>query len=76
MKWCGPNGIQVEAIVLNRRPLLKVTQHVNGRRYLLGYCATTSAVSKHVDLADLCEVYPFPRVSASASRPRGAHTQT
>lgn len=58
--WRGPGGISVEVIRLETRPLLKVTQTVNGRRYLLGYYATIADVTKHVDLADLCEVIRFP----------------
>jgi hypothetical protein len=59
--WHGPNGITVEPIILNDRPRLRVTQTVNGRRYLLGYCANVRQVAKHVDLADLVEVIPLRR---------------
>jgi hypothetical protein len=58
--WHGPDGILVEVIVLDARPVLKVTQLVNGRAYLLGYCRTIVDVAEHVDLADLVEVIPFP----------------
>ena len=47
--------------MLQTRPLLKVTQIVNQRRYLLGYCRTIRDVEQHVDLADLVEVIAFPR---------------
>ncbi|MFI7643758.1 hypothetical protein [Nonomuraea sp. NPDC049400] len=59
-QWSGPNGITVEVIQLNTRPLFKVTQTINGRRYLLGYYATIADLTRHVDLADLCEVISFP----------------
>lgn len=59
-QWSGPKGIVVEVIRLDARPLFKVTQTVRGHRYLLGYCATIAEVTKHVDLADLCEVIDFP----------------
>jgi hypothetical protein len=57
--WRGPDGIQIEAIILNRRPLLRVTQTVNGRRYTLGYCTRPAEVAMYVDLADLVEVIPI-----------------
>ncbi|WP_165969580.1 hypothetical protein [Nonomuraea terrae] len=47
-------------ITLNDRQRFKVTQKTNGRRYLLGYCATIAQVTRHVDLADLVEVVDFP----------------
>ncbi|GAB2918874.1 hypothetical protein ACFMQL_20660 [Nonomuraea fastidiosa] len=58
--WSGPGGITVEVIQLDSRALMKVTQTVNGRKYLLGYCATIAELTKHVDLADLVEVVAFP----------------
>jgi hypothetical protein len=66
--WRGPDGIKVEVIVLQTSSRLKVTQRVNGRTYLLGYCRTIRDVERHVDLADLVEVIAFPRVPGSASR--------
>lgn len=65
--WRGTGGIEVEVIVLNDRSCLRVTQIVNGRRYHETYCSLDQ-LAQYVDLADLCEVLPFPRVSASASR--------
>ncbi|SEL46104.1 hypothetical protein [Nonomuraea pusilla] len=59
--WYGPDGIVVEVIVLDRRPRLRVTQLVNGRRYLVAYCTRVADVARHVDLADLVEILPFPR---------------
>jgi len=63
--WYGPDGIRVEAIILDQRPRLRVTQIVNGRSYLLGYCATVRQVAAHVDLADLVEVIPLRRRSVA-----------
>ncbi|MEU4576590.1 transposase [Nonomuraea sp. NPDC023979] len=57
--WRGPDGILIEPIVLEQRPCLRVTQDVNGRRYLLGYCTSVKQVARHVDLADLVEVIPL-----------------
>ncbi|MGA4989844.1 hypothetical protein [Nonomuraea bangladeshensis] len=58
--WHGPDGILVEVITLNQRQRFKVSQYVNGRRYLLGYYGSIGAIVRHVDLADLVEVYDFP----------------
>lgn len=57
--WRGPDGIQVEVIVLGTRPCLRVSQVVNGRRFHIGYWSL-GELAKHVDLADLVEVIPFP----------------
>ncbi|MGN9846142.1 transposase [Nonomuraea sp. H19] len=59
--WHGPDGIRVEVIILNDRPRLRVTQRVNGRRYLVADCSRAPEVAAYVDLADLCEVIDFPR---------------
>ncbi|WP_336209155.1 hypothetical protein [Nonomuraea sp. LPB2021202275-12-8] len=54
--WRGPNGIVVEAIMLDDRPLLRVSHLVNGRTYLQGYCASVDELGQHgVDLAQLVE---------------------
>jgi hypothetical protein len=58
--WRGPDDIQVEVIILGRRPLLRVTQTVNGRRYRLGDCTRPHEVALYVDLADLVEVIALP----------------
>ncbi|MEU7831420.1 transposase [Nonomuraea sp. NPDC049129] len=58
--WRGPGGIEVEAIVLDRTPLYKITQKVNNRRYFVADCRTVHDVEKHVDLADLVEVIYLP----------------
>ncbi|HUR74468.1 MAG TPA: hypothetical protein VMZ00_09330 [Sporichthya sp.] len=57
--WRGPDGILVEPIVLDRRPCLRVSQVVRGRRYHLAYC-NLAQLAQYVDLADLCEVIAFP----------------
>jgi len=59
-RWRGPNGIQVEVIMLDSGPMLKITQTVNGHRYINGYARTIADLTKHVDLADLVEVVDFP----------------
>ncbi|MEU8151815.1 transposase [Nonomuraea sp. NPDC048901] len=58
--WRGPGGIEVEAIVLDRTPLYKITQKVNNRRYFVADCRTVRDVEQHVDLADLVEVIQLP----------------
>lgn len=55
-RWVGTDGWEVEGIVLDGRPLLRV-QHLG---YLVAYCRTVSEVAQHVDLADLVEVVPLP----------------
>ena len=65
--WRGTDGIEVEVIVLNERPCLRVTQVVNGRRFHEVDCGLAE-LGRYVDLADLCEVVAFPRTPASASR--------
>jgi hypothetical protein len=58
--WVGPGGLEVEAIVLHRRALLRVSQTYDYGRVLIAYCATPDEVAQHVALADLCEVIPLP----------------
>jgi hypothetical protein len=54
--WRGPNGILVEAIMLDDRPTLRVSHLVNGHAYLQGYCASVADLGRHgVDLAQLVE---------------------
>lgn len=57
--WHGPDGIQVEVIVLDQRPCYRITQTAGGRRYLLAYARRVAEVARHVDLADLTEVIPM-----------------
>ncbi|MBF8188703.1 hypothetical protein ITP53_23820 [Nonomuraea sp. K274] len=55
-QWRAPDGILVEAIILDDRPLLRVSHRVNGRTYLRGYCATVAELVDHgIDLAELVE---------------------
>jgi hypothetical protein len=66
--WRGPRGITVEIIVLNGYQRFKVCQHVNGRKYLLGYYRDLAGVLRHVkDFADLVEVIDFPSERQAAS---------
>ncbi|MGW4425186.1 hypothetical protein [Streptosporangium sp. NPDC004631] len=51
--WQGPDGIEVEAIVLHDLPCLRVTRRVGDRRVLLAYCMDVREVGEHVDLAEL-----------------------
>ncbi|MFI7691816.1 hypothetical protein ACIBQ6_22295 [Nonomuraea sp. NPDC049655] len=66
-RWHGPNGIEVEVIVLNVAPLYKVSQTVNGRRYHVAYAATIERLAEHVDLADLVEIYDFPAIDQASA---------
>lgn len=59
-RWHGPRGIEVEVILRDTGPMIRIRQTVNGRKYLVGYCATIAQVTQHVDLADLVEVIDFP----------------
>lgn len=67
--WRGPDGIEIEAIILNDRPRLRVTQTVHGRRYWLADCARIHEIAVYVDLADLCEVIAFPRLDVPSGLP-------
>jgi hypothetical protein len=59
-QWHGPGGILVEAIILDDRPLLRVSHRVNGRTYLRGYCRNVAELGEHgVDLAELVEDTPL-----------------
>lgn len=73
--WHGPDGIEVEVIVLNQSPLLKITQVVNGRRYFLSYSATIDGLRQWVDLADLVEVTPL-HPHRRRTKPTPRHTTT
>lgn len=66
--WHGPHGILVEVITLGPRQRIKVTQTVNGRRYLLGYYGTIAQIVHHVDLADLVEVIDLPAFASRKAR--------
>jgi hypothetical protein len=51
--WQGPGGIEVEAVVFDDRPCLRVTRSISGERVLVAYCSDVREVDKLVDLAEL-----------------------
>ncbi|MBB4943868.1 hypothetical protein FHR32_008269 [Streptosporangium album] len=51
--WEGPDGIEVEAIMLNDLPFLRVTQRIGGQRVVLAYCMDVRDVGRLVDLGEL-----------------------
>ncbi|WP_326822118.1 hypothetical protein OHA77_03415 [Streptosporangium sp. NBC_01639] len=51
--WEGPDGIEVEAIMLSDLPFLRVTQRIGGQRVVLAYCMDVRDVGRLVDLAEL-----------------------
>ncbi|MFJ2033810.1 hypothetical protein [Streptosporangium sp. NPDC087985] len=51
--WQGPDGIEVEAIMLNDLPCLRVTQRIGGHRIVLAYCTDVREVGRLVDLGEL-----------------------
>jgi hypothetical protein len=55
----GLHGFEVEAINLNGRQCLRVSQRVGDRCYLIAYVRTAAEVASHLDLADLVEVTEF-----------------
>ncbi|WP_405140677.1 transposase [Sphaerisporangium sp. NBC_01403] len=55
-RFVGTNGIEVERIVLNGRPRLRVSWADGRNRHVIAYCKTVSELREHVDLADLVEV--------------------
>ncbi|GAA3172354.1 transposase [Nonomuraea roseoviolacea] len=72
-RWYGPNGIEVERILLDRghgaRQVLRVTQRGPIRDIVLAYAETVDEVGKLVPLADLVEVYQLPGRRESANVP-------
>ncbi|GIH73620.1 hypothetical protein [Planobispora longispora] len=54
--WRGPDGIEVEAIMRDDQPCLRVTRTVGHERVLIAYCADVREVNRYVDLADLVPV--------------------
>ncbi|GAA5077613.1 aspartyl/asparaginyl beta-hydroxylase (cupin superfamily) [Thermocatellispora tengchongensis] len=62
--WRGAGGIEVEAIVLGAREVLRVCRWYGERRYLVAYCRDVEELARHVDLATLVEVIPFRRPHA------------
>jgi hypothetical protein len=63
--WHGPDGIQVEVIVLGQRTCLRVSKTIRGRRYHQAYCSLDQ-LPRYVDLADLVEVIKLPVGRAGA----------
>ncbi|MEV1245071.1 transposase [Nonomuraea sp. NPDC049750] len=59
--WRGPRGIRIEAIILDRRPTLRITQTIGRRQYLIAYCRTVREVGEYVQLHELVEVIPLPQ---------------
>ncbi|MFF4776826.1 transposase [Microtetraspora fusca] len=59
-RWVGTDGYEVEHILLDRRPVLRVSRTVSGVRFLVAYCGSVAEVRGHVDLATLVEVVDFP----------------
>ncbi|MBF8186040.1 transposase [Nonomuraea sp. K274] len=55
-RWVGLDGYEVVGVVCAGRQVLRVRRH--GR--MVADCTTVAEVARHVDLADLCEVIPFP----------------
>jgi hypothetical protein len=58
--WRGPRGIEVEIIILDRSPRLRVSQVLGGQRWHIANCKSVSELAQHVDLADLVEVHTLP----------------
>ncbi|GAA0932929.1 hypothetical protein [Nonomuraea longicatena] len=57
--WRTPDGVQVEAIVLDDRPVLRISRQVGDQTYLYGYCASVDDLAEHgIDLAQLTEPRP------------------
>jgi hypothetical protein len=63
-RWLSPNGIEVEHIIREGRPCLRVSHRVNGRLYWVADCWSPAEVSVHVDLAELVEVVELAAVRA------------
>jgi hypothetical protein len=55
-RWLSPNGIEVEHIIREGRPCLRVSHRVNGTLYHVADCWSPAQVAMHVDLASLVEV--------------------
>lgn len=65
--WRGPDGIQIEPILLDRgrgpRQVLRVVQHGPYGDTVLAYATSIRQIAEWVDLADLVEVVPLPVLS-------------
>ncbi|WP_157253094.1 hypothetical protein [Nonomuraea typhae] len=54
--WRTPDGMQVEAVVVDDKPLLRVSRRVEGKTFFRGYVANVDELQQHgVDLAELKE---------------------
>ncbi|MCT9931926.1 transposase [Planotetraspora sp. A-T 1434] len=56
-RWVGPRGYEIVPAHRCGRQVLRVRR--NG--WLVADCLSVEEVARFVDLADLCEVIPFPR---------------
>ncbi|MDF5757749.1 hypothetical protein [Spongiactinospora sp. TRM90649] len=60
-RWVSDDGHEIEAIVLDACPLLRVDRRYGGHRYHVGYFPTVEALAMIVDIATLTEIIDFPR---------------
>jgi hypothetical protein len=56
MRWQGVDGFEVELVVLDRLPILRISQRVGRNRYWHADCRTPAEVAEHLDLGDLVEI--------------------
>ncbi|MET9341853.1 hypothetical protein [Nonomuraea sp. NPDC003804] len=70
VRWLGPDGYEVEHILLNGRPCLRVSHWVRGTRYLIDYCWSVKAVGRLVPLAELEEVAPVVDLAHARAKRR------
>ncbi|WP_067142670.1 transposase [Microtetraspora malaysiensis] len=55
-RWVGPDGYEIVPAIRDGRQVLQVWRH----GLPIADCRSVEEVARHVDLADLCEVIPFP----------------
>lgn len=55
-RWVGPDGLEIVPADVHGQQVLRLSRH--GRH--VADCLSVEEVARHVDLADLCEVIPFP----------------
>ncbi|WP_433352559.1 transposase [Microtetraspora malaysiensis] len=55
-RWVGPDGYEIVPAIRDGRQVLQVWRD----GLPLADCRSVEEVARHVDLADLCEVIPFP----------------
>lgn len=70
-RWIGVDGYEVVPALRDGRQVLRVLR--NG--WVVADCSSVDEVARHVDLADLCEVFEFPARTALA-RPAEARTSS